>query len=72
MGDKTRADAENYVITAIEANGVDVASREEFNLEAIIDELRERVGDWDFDNVDEHFFWETVKKHDNSQNTSGE
>lgn len=61
---KTRRDAEHYVTTAIESNGA--AKAEEFNLEAIIDELRDHVGDYTFADIDEDTFWNTIRKHDNS------
>jgi hypothetical protein len=67
VAEKTRDDAARYVTEAIEANGKDVASAKEFDLEAIIDELREIVGDWDFDKAEEDTFWSVVQKHDSSR-----
>lgn len=61
---KTDWDATAYVIEAIEANGTDIASRDEYDVEAIVDELYDLVGSYDFDTVEHDTFWEIVARHD--------
>lgn len=59
---KTRADAREYVITAIEAGA---ASQKEYDIEAILDEIfhGDLAPGWDLDKVDSGTFWTLVAKH---------
>lgn len=59
---KTRADAREYVITAIEAGA---ASQEEYDIEAILDEIfhGDLAPGWDLDLVEVETFWTLVAKH---------
>lgn len=61
---KTIEDATAYVTRAIEANGTDIASRDEYDVEAIVNELCDLAGSWDFDAVEHDTFWEVVARHD--------
>lgn len=58
---KTASDARTYVVTAINAGD---ASSEEYDIEAICDELRDLADGWDFDVVDHDDFWAVIAKHD--------
>lgn len=56
--------ATEYVARAIEANGTDVASRGDFDITAIVDELYIMAGgSWDVSRVDDDVFWQTVERH---------
>lgn len=59
---KTRADAREYLITAIEAGA---ASHEEYDVEAILDEIfhGDLAPGWDLDLVEVETFWTLVAKH---------
>lgn len=55
----TKTDAENVVITSIEVGD---ATREEFDIDAIIDAIyAENGGTYDFSDFDSDRFWEIVE-----------
>lgn len=59
-----KQEATEYVARAIEANGTDVASRDEYDMEAIVSELYIMAGGtWDMARVDEDTFWQVVERH---------
>lgn len=60
----TRQDGYNAVVTAIEANGTDVASRDEYDIDGIIDDIYEETGAYDIEAVDHDIFWEIVERHE--------
>lgn len=59
----TRTEAAEFVATCIEAGGVDVAAREEFDMDAILDALYEIAGSWDVAQVEPEDFWPIVEAH---------
>jgi hypothetical protein len=60
---RTNAHARHEVITAIEANGTDVASRGEFDIDAIVDDIHAATGDYAVDAVGHDEFWAIVARH---------
>lgn len=57
-----KTDADNHIIAAIEAGGA--ATADEFDIDAIADELYEAVGgSWDLTNVDNELFWAAVERN---------
>ncbi len=57
---RTRDDARREVIDAIEANGTDVATRDQFDVDSILDE----AFDDDYHQVvDVETFWQIVKRY---------
>lgn len=60
----TNADARRAVITAIEANGTDVASREEYDIDAIVHDIYQATSGYDVDAVDAEEFWAIVERHE--------
>ncbi|KZM70930.1 hypothetical protein [Nocardia terpenica] len=60
----TNEDARRAVITAIEANGTDVAHRDEFDIEAIVTEIRDTTGGYDIEAMDADEFWAVVERHE--------
>lgn len=67
-GSKTREDAARNVVETIANDRLitDDAARSEFDIEAIIADLQELTGDYDFDDIPTDRFMEIVAKHDNS------
>ena len=65
--DKTRDDARRHVIESINDDRLSVSAHEEFDIEAIITELQELTGDYDFDDITTDQFMQIVLKHDNSR-----
>ena len=67
-GSKTREDAARNVVETIAADRIitDEQARTEFDIEAIIADLQELTGDYDFDEIPTDRFMEIVAKHDNS------
>jgi len=59
----TNRDARQYVMQAIEANGQDVASAWDFDVDAIVDDLYGLAGGWDFSVLDAGAFWRVVGAH---------
>lgn len=68
----THEDVEQDVITAIEANGTDVASRGEFDVDAIVNDLLDRSTPTrqvtfpfavTYDGLDDGEFWKIVAEH---------
>lgn len=60
----TNADARHAVITAIEANGTDVAAADEYDLDAIVHAIHEATGAYDVEAMDPAAFWEIVERHE--------
>lgn len=58
--DMTDRDAREYVVRAIEAGE---ASAGEFDVDAIVAELYDRAGGYDFDVLEHDDFWEVVARH---------
>ncbi|WP_405490448.1 hypothetical protein [Nocardia sp. NBC_00511] len=56
----TDHDARHAVITAIEAGE---ASRHEFDIDAIVSDIREVTGDYNVEAVDAAEFWTVVARH---------
>lgn len=61
MNITTDRDARNYVIMAIE-NGA--ATADEYDIDAIVTELRQIADGWNFDSIDHDTFWAVVAKHE--------
>lgn len=59
----TRQDAEGFICEAIEAGDSIEDARENFDVEAIADDLHARIDSWDIENIDEIIFWATVEQH---------
>jgi hypothetical protein len=51
--------ARRAVVTAIEANGA--ATRDEFDIDSIVDEIHQRYGTWDVEGVEPNEFWKIAK-----------
>lgn len=66
---EARAAAERTVVETIGADRIitDSVVRAEFDVEAIIDDLRKLTGDYDFDAITTDQFMEIVAKHDNTR-----
>lgn len=60
---QTNTDARQYVTTAIESNGTDVASRDEYDLDKIMAELHELAGGWNVAEVDHDAFWTVIERN---------
>lgn len=60
---QTKEDAIQFVTTAIEGHGTEVASTQDYDLEAIVIELRDVAGSWDLSLVEHGKFWEVVEQH---------
>ena len=62
----TRNDATAYVITCIESGDAD---RADFNIDAIVDDLHDLTGSWDYasdvtnETIDPIDFWRIVENH---------
>ena len=65
--DKNRDDARRHVIESINDDRLSVSAHEEFDIVAIITELQELTGDYDFDDITTDQFMQIVLKHDNSR-----
>ncbi|WP_043738417.1 hypothetical protein [Nocardia asiatica] len=59
----TNLDARNAVITAIEANGTDAASRDEFDIDAIVTEIRNLTGGYNVEAVTPEELWSIIEHH---------
>lgn len=63
---RTRFDAQNYVITCIEANGT--ADRAEYDVDAIVNDVYKFAGSYDFEElhgvIDHGVFWDIVQRHE--------
>ncbi|WP_068059213.1 hypothetical protein [Nocardia xishanensis] len=59
----TNLDARNAVITAIEANGTDTASRDQYDIDAIVTEIHTATGGYDVDAIEPAEFWAIVERH---------
>lgn len=59
----TNLDARDAVIIAIEANGTDVANRNQYDIDAIVAEIRDITGGYDVDAIDSTEFWAIVERH---------
>jgi hypothetical protein len=66
MAEKSREDAKRHVIESINDDQMSAFAHEGFDVEAIIDELRELTGDYDFDEITTDQFMAVVAKHDDS------
>ena len=69
--EKARDAARRHVVESINDDALDAFASEGFDVEAIIDELRELTGDFDFDKVENDQFMAIVAKHDNSNKKPG-
>lgn len=61
--DLTEHDARIAVVAAIEASGTDVARAEEFDVQGIVAEIRDRTGGYDTEALDHDVFWQIVERH---------
>ncbi|RBO82051.1 hypothetical protein [Nocardia puris] len=60
----TNLTAREAVITAIESAGTDVATRDEYDIDGIVDAIYEATGGYDIDALDEGEFWGIIEDHD--------
>ncbi|WP_029923924.1 hypothetical protein [Nocardia otitidiscaviarum] len=56
----TNLDARDAIITAIEAGD---ASRDDFNIDAIVDDIYAATGDYNTEDVEPAEFWTIVERH---------
>lgn len=70
MSTITARDARDYVLAAIAATGRRMpdgdavrAVEAECNIDAIVSELHDLAGGWDFDKVDHDTFWQVIARH---------
>lgn len=59
----TNHDARNTVIEAIEAGGPDVATRDDYDIDAIVSEIHDAVGGYDMEKLEPTDFWAIVERH---------
>lgn len=57
---KTDRDARDYLIQAIEAGD---AQAEEYDVDAILADMRELAGGWQFEVIDPETFWKVIEKN---------
>lgn len=65
----TNADARHAIITAIEANGTDTASRDDYDIDAIVKGVHDATGDYDVEAMDTAEFWVLVERNEIPQSS---
>lgn len=66
MAEKSYDDARRDVIETINNDALDTFAHEGYDVEAIIAELQQLTGDYDFDEIPTDRFMQIVAKHDHS------
>ncbi|MBF6416962.1 hypothetical protein [Nocardia cyriacigeorgica] len=59
----TDRDARHAIITAIEANGTDIARGDEFDITAIIEDVYAATGGYNVEAMEHDPFWAAVERH---------
>ncbi len=66
----TNADAREAVIAAIEANGTDVARRDQYDIDAIVEGVHAATDGYDIEAMGHDQFWALVERHDHANHQS--